>query len=286
MKAEQKADRSDQIRPLSDAAAAAIHASPTLDSFLGGVIQKSGGKKAAHFEGGRIVDAKLVQMVELTIAQGGSGRIYSAYIPADSGAEFRVSHTPQSTYARDEAQHRHAEAAGSFPRAVSSERPELAQEHTGRMTADECITEGGAGCKGIASGGDLNARASETEPTSLVPQCPASPGPMLTNRALKRKSSEAGLHYVTFKDSLATFERKRGRHASPSTGRHASPSTRESSGDGTFSKTSSSVLKEAPIFRPTLAEFQDAVRYIESIREQAEPYGIVKVPPTLQLLRV
>jgi hypothetical protein len=30
-----------------------------------------------------------------------------------------------------------------------------------------------------------------------------------------------------------------------------------------------------------LAEFQDAVRYIESIREQAEPYGIVKVPPTL-----
>ncbi|KAI8491929.1 Jumonji and AT-rich interaction domain containing 2 [Branchiostoma belcheri] len=36
---------------------------------------------------------------------------------------------------------------------------------------------------------------------------------------------------------------------------------------------------DAPVFYPTTQEFQDPISYIESIREQAQPYGICKVVP-------
>jgi histone demethylase JARID1 len=38
-------------------------------------------------------------------------------------------------------------------------------------------------------------------------------------------------------------------------------------------------LQEAPSYRPTTEQFKDPVRYIESIREEAQKYGIVKIIP-------
>ncbi|TVU11697.1 hypothetical protein EJB05_45299, partial [Eragrostis curvula] len=39
------------------------------------------------------------------------------------------------------------------------------------------------------------------------------------------------------------------------------------------------VLDEAPVYRPTEEEFQDTLKYIESIRPMAEPYGICRIVP-------
>ncbi|XP_022758417.1 putative lysine-specific demethylase JMJ16 isoform X2 [Durio zibethinus] len=39
------------------------------------------------------------------------------------------------------------------------------------------------------------------------------------------------------------------------------------------------VLEEAPVFHPSEEEFNDALKYIESIRLKAEPYGICRVVP-------
>ncbi|CAN6208876.1 unnamed protein product [Urochloa humidicola] len=39
------------------------------------------------------------------------------------------------------------------------------------------------------------------------------------------------------------------------------------------------VLDEAPVFYPTDEEFQDTLKYIESIRPRAEPYGICRIVP-------
>jgi histone demethylase JARID1 len=38
-------------------------------------------------------------------------------------------------------------------------------------------------------------------------------------------------------------------------------------------------LQEAPTYRPTTDEFKDPVHYIQSIREEAQQYGIVKIVP-------
>lgn len=38
-------------------------------------------------------------------------------------------------------------------------------------------------------------------------------------------------------------------------------------------------LEEAPVFYPTEEEFQNALRYISAIREQAEPYGLCRIVP-------
>ena len=38
-------------------------------------------------------------------------------------------------------------------------------------------------------------------------------------------------------------------------------------------------LPEAPVFYPTLAEFQDPHRYIDSVREIGEKAGIIKIVP-------
>ena len=38
-------------------------------------------------------------------------------------------------------------------------------------------------------------------------------------------------------------------------------------------------VKEAPVFYPTPEQFEDPLRYIASIREEAEPFGICKIVP-------
>ena len=38
-------------------------------------------------------------------------------------------------------------------------------------------------------------------------------------------------------------------------------------------------LREAPTYRPTAEQFKDPVKYIQSIREEAQKYGIVKIVP-------
>lgn len=38
-------------------------------------------------------------------------------------------------------------------------------------------------------------------------------------------------------------------------------------------------LEEAPTFRPTLEEWKDPFKYIESIREEGSKYGIIKIIP-------
>ena len=38
-------------------------------------------------------------------------------------------------------------------------------------------------------------------------------------------------------------------------------------------------LPEAPVFYPTAEEFQDPMKYLESIRAQAEPAGVIKIVP-------
>jgi histone demethylase JARID1 len=38
-------------------------------------------------------------------------------------------------------------------------------------------------------------------------------------------------------------------------------------------------LEEAPVFHPSEEEFQNALLYIASIREQAEPYGLCRIVP-------
>lgn len=38
-------------------------------------------------------------------------------------------------------------------------------------------------------------------------------------------------------------------------------------------------LRESPTYRPTAEQFKDPVQYIQSIREEAQKYGIVKIVP-------
>lgn len=38
-------------------------------------------------------------------------------------------------------------------------------------------------------------------------------------------------------------------------------------------------LQEAPTYRPTVDQFKDPVQYIQSIREEAQKFGIVKIVP-------
>lgn len=38
-------------------------------------------------------------------------------------------------------------------------------------------------------------------------------------------------------------------------------------------------LQEAPTYRPTAEQFKDPVQYIQSIREEAQKFGIVKIVP-------
>jgi histone demethylase JARID1 len=38
-------------------------------------------------------------------------------------------------------------------------------------------------------------------------------------------------------------------------------------------------LQEAPTYRPTTEQFKDPVQYINSIREEAQKYGIAKIVP-------
>ncbi|KAB2021842.1 hypothetical protein ES319_D07G168600v1 [Gossypium barbadense] len=48
--------------------------------------------------------------------------------------------------------------------------------------------------------------------------------------------------------------------------------------------TKGDVLEEAPVFRPSEEEFSDTLKYIESIRLKAEPYGLCRIipPPSWQ----
>ena len=38
-------------------------------------------------------------------------------------------------------------------------------------------------------------------------------------------------------------------------------------------------IPEAPVFRPTASQFRDPLRYVASIRREAEPFGICKIVP-------
>ena len=38
-------------------------------------------------------------------------------------------------------------------------------------------------------------------------------------------------------------------------------------------------VKEAPVFYPTPEEFEDPIRYVASIRAEAEPYGLCRIVP-------
>ena len=38
-------------------------------------------------------------------------------------------------------------------------------------------------------------------------------------------------------------------------------------------------IPDAPVFRPTAAQFRDPLRYVASIRREAEPFGICKIVP-------
>ena len=38
-------------------------------------------------------------------------------------------------------------------------------------------------------------------------------------------------------------------------------------------------LVEAPVYKPTEKEFRDPMKYIQSIRKEAEPFGLAKIIP-------
>ncbi|XP_033848688.2 protein Jumonji-like isoform X3 [Acipenser ruthenus] len=60
---------------------------------------------------------------------------------------------------------------------------------------------------------------------------------------------------------------------------HKLPEPKAEKEKGGNSKSGWSLISEAPVFRPTHKQFQDPLVYIESIREQAEPYGLCRVVP-------
>ena len=55
--------------------------------------------------------------------------------------------------------------------------------------------------------------------------------------------------------------------------------TRNGSGAGESPQRSFEGIEDAPVFRPTLVEFADPMRYICSIRPEAEKSGICKIIP-------
>ncbi|XP_041104468.1 protein Jumonji-like isoform X1 [Polyodon spathula] len=60
---------------------------------------------------------------------------------------------------------------------------------------------------------------------------------------------------------------------------HKLPEPKAEKEKGGNSKSGWSSISEAPVFRPTHKQFQDPLVYIESIRKQAEPYGLFRVVP-------
>lgn len=75
-------------------------------------------------------------------------------------------------------------------------------------------------------------------------------------------------------DFLAPIEQKS--DYNNSSGKNTKNASSSSSGPG---RQRAFDVEEAPTFRPSLEEFQDPLAYIDSIRTQAEPYGIIKVVP-------
>jgi histone demethylase JARID1 len=114
---------------------------------------------------------------------------------------------------------------------------------TFRVTSDNGIPDGASPAPRSRMGG-----------VAMAPANGAQPNGMVTIPLSARKAQPL---------DLATVERRG----------YGAPNNQPSKPNRMFG------LKESPTYRPTAEQFKDPVAYIQSIREEAQQYGIVKIIP-------